>query len=158
MKIWVLICLVWFLFDGPSTHFRSFRMRSITLSTLFLGKTPGNLPVLSANSFARNWQLLFLNQRKKENGCRNFFMTKSPWKHMPDIGIKLRAAWQAILSFSHFFCYFNCNFKSKFQSLNTSQIPRMSIYTLYMYRLTLFTQTLCRFMHGVYVHKSTCVL
>ena len=40
----------------------------------------GILPVLSAHSFASNWQLLFLNQRKRENGHRNFFMTKSPRK------------------------------------------------------------------------------
>ena len=32
--------LVWFLFYSPSTHFRSFRARSVTLTTLFLGKPP----------------------------------------------------------------------------------------------------------------------
>ena len=32
--------LVWFLFYGPSTHFRSFRARSVNLATLFLGKPP----------------------------------------------------------------------------------------------------------------------
>ena len=32
--------LVWFLFYGPSTHFRSFRARSVTLTALFLGKPP----------------------------------------------------------------------------------------------------------------------
>ena len=32
--------LVWFLFYGPSTHFRSFRVRSVNLATLFLGKPP----------------------------------------------------------------------------------------------------------------------
>ena len=51
-----------------------------------------SLPVLSAHSFASNWQLLFLNQRKRENGRRNVFMTKSPRKNMPDVGIELRAA------------------------------------------------------------------
>ena len=30
----------WFLFYGPSTHFRSFQARSVTLTTLFLGKPP----------------------------------------------------------------------------------------------------------------------
>ena len=29
---------VWFAFYGPSTHFRSFRARSVNLETLFLGK------------------------------------------------------------------------------------------------------------------------
>ena len=32
--------LVWFLFCGPSTHFRSFRAWSVNLATLFLGKPP----------------------------------------------------------------------------------------------------------------------
>ena len=32
--------LGWFLFYGPSTHFRSFWVRSINLATLFLGKPP----------------------------------------------------------------------------------------------------------------------
>ena len=32
--------LVWFVFYGPSTHFRSFRARSVNLATLFLGKPP----------------------------------------------------------------------------------------------------------------------
>ena len=43
----------------------------------------GSLPVLSAHSFASNWQLLFLNQRKSENGRRNVFVAKSPWKNVP---------------------------------------------------------------------------
>ena len=33
----------------------------------------GSLPVLNAHSFASNWQLPFLNQRKGENGRRIFF-------------------------------------------------------------------------------------
>ena len=69
--------LVRFLFYRPSTHFRSFRARSVTLTTLFRGKPPSSLPVLIAHSFTSNWQLLFLNQRKRENGRRNVFMTKS---------------------------------------------------------------------------------
>ena len=84
--------LVWFLFYGPSTHFRSFRARSVNLATLFLGNPLGSLPVLSAHSFASNWLLLFLNQRKRENGRRNVFMTKSPRKNVPDVGIELGAA------------------------------------------------------------------
>ena len=51
----------------------------------------GSLPVLSAHSFASNWQLLFLNQRKRENGRRNAFITKSPRKNVPDVGIELGA-------------------------------------------------------------------
>ena len=84
--------LVWFLFYGPSTYFRSFRAWSVTLTTLFWASLLGSLPVLSAHSLVSNWQLLFLNQRKRENGRKHFFMTKSPRKNMPDLGIKLRAA------------------------------------------------------------------
>ena len=36
--------------------------------------------------------LLFLNQRKRENGRRISFMTKSPRKNVPDVGIELGAA------------------------------------------------------------------
>ena len=42
--------LVVLVFYGPSTHFRSFRARSVNLATLFLGKPPGkftSLPVLN---------------------------------------------------------------------------------------------------------------
>ena len=52
----------------------------------------GNLPVLSTHSFASNWQPLFLNQRRRENGRRNVSMTKSPRKNVPDVGIELGAA------------------------------------------------------------------
>ena len=52
----------------------------------------GSLTVLSAHSSASKWQLLFWNQRKRENGRRNVFMTKSPRKNVPDVGIELGAA------------------------------------------------------------------
>ena len=52
----------------------------------------GSLPVFSAHSFASNWQLLFLNQRKRENGRRNVFMIKSPRKNVPDVVIELGVA------------------------------------------------------------------
>ena len=49
----------------------------------------GSLPVLSAHSFASNWQLPFLNQWKGENGRRNLFMTKSQRKNvLPDLRIE----------------------------------------------------------------------
>ena len=63
------LVLVWFLFYGPSTHFRSIWAWSVTLTTLY-----------SAHSFSSTWQLLFL---KRENGRRNFFMTTSPRKNVP---------------------------------------------------------------------------
>ena len=48
-------------FYGPSTHFRSFRARSVNLATLFLGKPPRQF----TSSFASNWPLPFLNQRER---------------------------------------------------------------------------------------------
>ena len=77
------VFLVWLLFYGPSTHFMSFRVRSVTLINYSWASLLGSLPVLSAHSFTSNWQLLFLNQRKRENGRRIFFMTKFPRKNVP---------------------------------------------------------------------------
>ena len=61
-------------FYGLSTLLRSFRARSVNLSTLFPGKPPRQFTsIVSAHSFASNWQLPFLNQRKGDNGRRIFF-------------------------------------------------------------------------------------
>ena len=47
--------IVVLVFYGPLTHFRSFLVQSVNLSTLFLGKPDlSSLPVLSAYSFASN--------------------------------------------------------------------------------------------------------
>ena len=69
---WRQLDLVWFdvLFYGPSTQFRSFRARSVTLTTLFLGKLLGSWPVLSA-LLSPVTDNCFLNQRKKKNGRWN---------------------------------------------------------------------------------------
>ena len=48
----------------------------------------GSLPVHSAHSFASNWQMPFLNQRKGDNERRNFFMTKFPLKNVPGVRIE----------------------------------------------------------------------
>ena len=47
-----------------------------------------NLQVLSINSFASNWQLPFSNQRKGENGLRNYFMTNRHERMLLDVKIK----------------------------------------------------------------------
>ena len=60
-------------FYGSSTLLRSFRARSVNLSALFPGKPPRQFTsIVSAHSFASNWQLPFLNQRKGDNGRRIF--------------------------------------------------------------------------------------
>ena len=71
-------------FYDPLTLFMSFRARSVNISTLFLG----NLPVLSAHSFASNWQLPFLNQRERDRMARNYFMTNLHEKMLLDVKIE----------------------------------------------------------------------
>ena len=48
----------------------------------------GSLQVLSAHSFANNWQLPFLNQQKGENGPKNYFMTNLHERMLPDVRIE----------------------------------------------------------------------
>ena len=83
--VFVVVVLV---FYGPSTLIRSFWVRSVNLSTLYLGKPPRQFPVLSAHSITSNWQLPFLNQRKGENGRRNYFITNLHDRMLPDMRIK----------------------------------------------------------------------
>ena len=44
-------------FYGPSTLLSSYQVQSVYLSTLFLGKLPRQLPVLSAHSFASSYKM-----------------------------------------------------------------------------------------------------
>ena len=48
----------------------------------------GSLPLLGAHSFASNWQLPFLNQRKGENGRKNYFITNLHKQILPDLTIE----------------------------------------------------------------------
>ena len=50
-----------------------------------------------AHSFARNWQLPFLNQRKGENDRRKYFATKSPQKSDADTeGVESATSWSYV--------------------------------------------------------------
>ena len=73
----------------PFKLFRSFWARSVNLSTLSWASFLGSLPVLSACSFASNWQLPFLNQRRGENGRRNYFMNSLQERMLPDVNPRL---------------------------------------------------------------------
>ena len=57
-QVWVGLILFY-----PLTHFRSFWARSVTLTTLFLGKPPKQFT---------STQLLFSSQWKRENGVEIF--------------------------------------------------------------------------------------
>ena len=48
----------------------------------------GSFPVLSAHSFASNWQLPFLNQRKGRNDRRNYFLTNLRERMLQDVRIE----------------------------------------------------------------------
>ena len=75
-------------FYGPVNRMGSCWAPSVYLSTLLLGRLspPSSQPVYQycAYSFARNWQMPFLNQWKGENDRRKYFMIKSPRKYVAD--------------------------------------------------------------------------
>ena len=83
-----VLFFVWFLFSGPSTHFRSFRARSVTLTTQFLGKPPMQFTSLSpVTDNCSSW----ISERGRM-AVEFFFTTKSSRKYVPDVGIELGAA------------------------------------------------------------------
>ena len=78
----------WLYYCFTALRLRSFRARQLAYPHCSWASLLGSLPVLSAHSFASNWQLPFLNQRKGENGRRIFFITKSPRKNVPGVRIE----------------------------------------------------------------------
>ena len=58
----------------PPFHTFHFRSGQLTYPHCSWASLLCSLPVLTAQSFTNNWQLPFLNQRKGENGRRNYFM------------------------------------------------------------------------------------
>ena len=76
----------------------------------------GILPVLGAHSFASNWQLPFLNQRKEENGRRNYLMSNLHERMLLDGRINPatvcipggRASDRATTPVTIMFCDFSC--------------------------------------------------
>ena len=75
-------------FYGPVNPMGSSGARSVYLTTCLLGRLSPLLAVnqYCAHSFARNWQLPFLNQQKGENDCRKYFNYQSPQKNVADLG------------------------------------------------------------------------
>ena len=50
-----------------------------------------------AHSFARSWQLPFLNLGKGENDLRKYFTINSPWKNVTDLaGVKPATSWPPV--------------------------------------------------------------
>ena len=77
LKMLLLLCWCFKALQYCSGHFGHCQLTHPHCSWANL---QANLPVLSAYSFASNWQLLFLNQWKGKNGCRNYFISiKEDW-------------------------------------------------------------------------------
>ena len=82
-------CLCWG-FTTQSTHW----VMSVYLNTFFLGRLSKPLTSTCVNSFARNWQLPFLNQWKGENDHRKYFMINlSKWMLPDPVGIGAATSW-----------------------------------------------------------------
>ena len=75
-------------FYSSSTLSGYFGHGQLTYSHCSWASLLGSLPVLNTHSFASNWQLPFLNQRKGENGLRHYFMTKLHERMLPDVRIE----------------------------------------------------------------------
>ena len=68
-------CLFVLRFYGPVNPMRSCRAQSVYLTTRsWTGLVLKAVNQYCAHSFARNWQLPFLNQWKGENDCGKYFM------------------------------------------------------------------------------------
>ena len=72
-------------FYGPVNPMGSCRARSVYLTTRFYwaGLVLQAVNQYCAHSFARNWQLPFLNQRKGENDRRKYFMINLHERMLP---------------------------------------------------------------------------
>ena len=71
-------------FHDPVNPMGSCLVQSVYLTTLLLGRL--SRPVVNqycAHSFARNWQMPFLNKRKGENDCRKYFMINPHQRMLP---------------------------------------------------------------------------
>ena len=67
-RLSLALFFVWLVFYDPVNTMNVISSRPVNLFTLFLDRNgpPSGQPVLSAHTFANNWQLPFLNQRKGE--------------------------------------------------------------------------------------------
>ena len=83
---WKCLCLCWG-FTAQSTQWGHVECGQFTYPHIYwAGLVLWAVNQYCVHSFARNWQLPFLNQRKWENDRRKYFMIKSPWKNVADPG------------------------------------------------------------------------
>ena len=91
-------CLFMLRFYGPVNPLGSCRAWSVYLTTRLLGRlSPQVVNQYCAHSFARNWKLPFLNQRKGENDRRKYFMIKLHEKMLPtSVGVERVTSWSPV--------------------------------------------------------------
>ena len=82
------VCFYWG-FYGPVNPVGSCRARSVYLTTLLL-------PAWSTKRLTRNWQLLFLNQRKGENVRRKYFMINLHERMLPTRRVEPASFWSPV--------------------------------------------------------------
>ena len=83
-----LIYLLWSCFTTLQHFSGHFEHGQLTYLHCSWASLLGSLALLSAHSFTSNWQLPFLNQRKGENGRRNYFMINLHKRMLPDMRIE----------------------------------------------------------------------
>ena len=85
-----MLCCCVLVFYGPSIPFSGhFGRGQLTYPHCSWASLLGSLQILSTYSFASNGQLPFLNQRKVENGRKNYFMTNLHERILPDVRTEL---------------------------------------------------------------------
>ena len=90
-KVWEILFVL--RFYCPVNPMGSCRARSVYLSILLLGRL-SPLSEFCADSFARNWQQPFLNQRRGVRDHRQYIVIKSPWKNVAvPTGIESTTSW-----------------------------------------------------------------
>ena len=93
------VCLFVLRFYGPVNPMGSCRAWSVYLTTLLQGRLSplSRFNQYCAHSFARNWQLPILNQRKGENDYKKYFMSKSPQMNVANsAGVELATYWSPV--------------------------------------------------------------
>ena len=100
-KTWYVNCfhgLFVLRFYGPVNPIGLCRARSGYLTTRLLGRlSPLSVNRYCAHSFARNWQLPFLNQRKGDNDRRKYFMINLHERMLPtSAGVEPATSWSPV--------------------------------------------------------------
>ena len=120
------------LFNGPFNTIKVTSSRSVHLTTLFSGQALSSKRFTStcANSFARNCQLPFLNQRKGKNDCRKYFLINLHERMLPDPSrIEPASKWATEASSRYIVTYIVVSTKNKSECFSCFSIKRCCGYS-----------------------------